>query len=42
MMKRLLQAVFVIGIGFLATACDKCGNWNINTPQFCHGSNPQG
>jgi len=40
-MKRLLQATFVIGIGLLATACDKCGNWNINTPQFCHAPNPE-
>jgi len=40
-MKRILQAALVISIGLLATACDKCGNWNINTPNFCHGSGPQ-
>jgi hypothetical protein len=40
-MKRIIQAAFVIGIGFLATACDKCGNWNINTPQLCHSAKPQ-
>ena len=41
-MKLILQAAFVIGIGLLASACDKCGNWNINTPKICHGSGPQG
>ncbi|WP_255726077.1 hypothetical protein [Microvirga sp. ACRRW] len=41
-MKRILQAAIVVGIGLLATACDKCGNWNLNTPQFCRGSAPQG
>jgi len=41
-MKRILQAAFVVAIGMTAAACDKCGNWNINTPQFCHGSGQQG
>lgn len=41
-MRLILQAAFVIGVGLLATACDKCGNWNINTPKICHGSGPQG
>jgi hypothetical protein len=41
-MKQLVRAAFVITIGLLATACDKCGNWNINTPQFCHETKPQG
>jgi hypothetical protein len=40
-MKRIIQAAFVVGIGFLATACDKCGNWNINKPQFCQSTIPQ-
>jgi len=41
-MKQFARAAFVIGIGLLATACDKCGNWNINTPQICHETKPQG
>ena len=41
-MNQLVRAAFVISIGFLATACDKCGNWNINTPQVCHETKPQG
>lgn len=41
-MTLILRAAVVIGIGLLATACDKCGNWNINTPKFCHGASPQG
>ncbi|WP_280177446.1 hypothetical protein [Microvirga pakistanensis] len=41
-MTRILRVGLVIGLGLLATACDKCGNWNINTPQVCHGSNPRG
>lgn len=41
-MRRLIHAVAVIGLGLMATACDKCGNWNINTPQFCHAAKPQG
>lgn len=41
-MTRILRAAFVIAIGLLATSCDKCGNWNINTPQLCHGASPQG
>jgi hypothetical protein len=41
-MKRILHAAFVIGIGLFATACDKCGDWNINTPKICHAYNPQG
>ncbi len=41
-MKRIMRAAFVVGLGLLATACDKCGNWNINTPQFCHSVNPKG
>ncbi|MGO4389503.1 hypothetical protein AB4Y85_18415 [Microvirga sp. 2YAF29] len=40
-MKRIIQAALVVGIGFLATACDKCGNWNINKPQFCQSTLPQ-
>jgi hypothetical protein len=40
-MKLVIRAAFVIGIGMLATACDKCGNWNLNTPQFCHGASPK-
>ncbi|WP_279306684.1 hypothetical protein [Microvirga solisilvae] len=40
-MKRILQAVFVVGIGLMASACDKCGNWNVNTPKICHGSGQQ-
>jgi hypothetical protein len=41
-MKRVIQVACVIGLGLLASACDKCGNWNINTPQFCTGVNPKG
>jgi hypothetical protein len=41
-MKRLIHAIGVIALGLLATACDKCGNWNMNTPQICHGAKPQG
>jgi hypothetical protein len=41
-MKQLVRAAFVISIGLLASACDKCGNWNINTPQICHEAKPQG
>jgi len=41
-MTLILRAAFVIGIGLLATACDKCGDWNINTPKICHGTGPQG
>jgi hypothetical protein len=40
-MKRIFQAAFVVSIGLMTTACDKCGNWNINTPQLCHGSGQQ-
>jgi hypothetical protein len=40
-MKRLTRAAFVIGLGLLVTACDKCGNWNINTPKFCNSVNPR-
>jgi len=40
-MKRILQAAVVIGVGLSATACDKCGNWNINTPKICHDSGPR-
>lgn len=41
-MKRSIRIAIVVGIGLLATACDKCGNWNINKPQFCNRVNPQG
>jgi hypothetical protein len=41
-MKQLVRAAVVSSIGLLATACDKCGNWNINTPQVCHEAKPQG
>ena len=41
-MKRLIQTALIIGLGLVAAACDKCGNWNINTPQFCHEAKPQG
>jgi hypothetical protein len=41
-MKRFVQVACVIGLGLLASACDKCGNWNINTPQFCNSVNPKG
>jgi hypothetical protein len=41
-MKRFVRIGLVVGIGLLATACDKCGNWNINTPQFCNSVNPKG
>ncbi|WP_281413402.1 hypothetical protein [Microvirga sp.] len=41
-MKKLVRAACVISIGFLVTACDKCGNWSINTPQVCHETKPQG
>lgn len=41
-MRQLVRAAFVISIGLLATACDKCGNWGLTTPQFCHGAKPQG
>ncbi|WP_162820632.1 hypothetical protein [Microvirga calopogonii] len=40
-MKRIIRVTAVITLGLLATACDKCGNWNINTPQFCHADKPQ-
>lgn len=40
-MKCILRITAVIGLGLLATACDKCGNWNMNTPQFCHADKPQ-
>ncbi|HZH53292.1 MAG TPA: hypothetical protein VEZ16_15605 [Microvirga sp.] len=40
-MKRTIQVAFVVGLGLLASACDKCGNWNINTPQFCNSVNPK-
>ncbi|WP_276330603.1 hypothetical protein [Microvirga aerophila] len=41
-MRRFIRIGLVVGIGFVATACDKCGNWNINTPQFCNSVNPKG
>jgi len=41
-MTHILRAALVIGIGLLATACDKCGDWNLNTPQLCHSAKPQG
>jgi hypothetical protein len=40
-MKRIIRITLVLGLGLLATACDKCGNWNMNTPQFCHADKPQ-
>jgi hypothetical protein len=40
-MKRIIQAAFVVGIGFLATACDKCGNWDFSKPQSCRSTLPQ-
>jgi hypothetical protein len=39
-MKRIIRITAVIGLGLLATACDKCGNWNMNTPQLCHADKP--
>jgi hypothetical protein len=41
-MKRIIRVTVVIGFGLLVTACDKCGNWNMNTPKLCHSMNPQG
>ncbi|WP_281433490.1 hypothetical protein [Microvirga splendida] len=41
-MKQLVRAALIVGLGLLVTACDKCGNWSINTPQLCHGAKPQG
>jgi len=40
-MKRIIQAAFIIAVGLTVAACDKCGNWNINTPRLCQGSVPQ-
>jgi hypothetical protein len=40
-MKFILRIAAVIGLGLLGTGCDKCGNWNLNTPQFCHAAKPQ-
>jgi hypothetical protein len=34
-MKQVLKIVAIFGLGLLVTACDKCGNLNLNTPQFC-------
>jgi hypothetical protein len=28
-------------IGLLATACDRCGDWNVSTSQICQGAQPQ-
>ena len=41
-MQRIIRFTAIIGLGLLVSACDKCGNWNINTPKFCHGTAPQG
>jgi hypothetical protein len=41
-MNRIIRVATIVGLGLLATACDKCGNWNVNTPQFCHEAKPQG
>jgi hypothetical protein len=41
-MSRLIQVTFVVGLGLLASACDKCGDWNLNTPKFCSSVNPKG
>ena len=38
-MKRILRAGVIIGIGLLATACDRCGDWNANAPKICRSSN---
>ncbi|WP_281413538.1 hypothetical protein [Microvirga antarctica] len=40
-MTRLLRIMAVIGVGLLATACDKCGNSNFNTPKFCGDTQPR-
>jgi len=34
-LKQALRIVDILGFGLLVTACDKCGNANFNTPQFC-------
>ncbi len=41
-MKRIIRVTAIVGLGLLTTACDKCGNWNLNTPQLRHGAKPQG
>jgi hypothetical protein len=40
-MKRIIRVTAVVCLGLLATSCDKCGNWNMNTPQLCRGTAPQ-
>ena len=47
-MKRIIRVTAIIGLGLQEgvepdppVACDKCGNWNMNTPQFCHADKPQ-
>jgi len=40
-MQRIIRVAVVVCLGLLATACDKCGNWSMNTPQFCHADKPK-
>ncbi len=40
-MSRILQIGTVIGLGLLATACEKCGNSNFNIPHFCGNNSPR-
>jgi len=41
-MKRILRVTAVIGLGLLATACDRCGDWNLNGPKACRSGNLNG
>ncbi len=41
-MTRYARVACALALGLLVTACDKCGNWNINTPKFCNEIKPQG
>jgi hypothetical protein len=40
-MKRVLRLLCVVSLGLVATACDKCGNPNLNMPQFCNDQSPR-
>lgn len=40
-MKQLIRVSCVIAFGFIVSACDKCGNWNIKTPQLCNSPDPK-